>query len=69
MAKNASSRKNRFKAALLLAGMTAADFAELHGITSGHLSQVLTGRESRTLTEKIDAFTKEHITKAALRAG
>lgn len=52
-------------AALRIARMTQTDWAKAHGVTQGHLSQVLSGRESRKLTEKIDAFAAKHLTSAA----
>jgi hypothetical protein len=51
------NRKALFRATLALAGLTAEQWAAKEGVTAGHLSQVLSEkRESRTLTEKIDAF-------------
>lgn len=62
MAKPKVGRKARFMAALRIAGMTQTDWADLHGVTQGHLSQVLSGdRVSRSLTEKIDAFAGKHL--------
>lgn len=56
------ARKSRFRAALALANLTAEEWAESEGITAGHLSHVLTGkRESLTLCEKIDAFTRKQL--------
>jgi len=43
-------------AALRLARMTQTEWAEKQGVTQGHLSQVLHGRESKSLEAKIDAF-------------
>lgn len=55
-------RKARFRAALALAGMTQESWADREGVTPAHLSYVLSGtRESRSLTEKIDAFTRKHL--------
>lgn len=59
------ARKARFRAALALTGLTAAEWAVRNGITAGHLSQVLAGkRESRSLEEKVDAFADRYITAA-----
>lgn len=57
-----NSRKARFRAALALAGLTAEKWAAENGISTGHLSQVLSGkRDSRPTLEKIEAFTKKHV--------
>lgn len=66
MTKAERQRKARvareFRAALRLAQLTAEAWAVSEGVTAGHLSQVLSGkRESRALTEKIEAFTKKHL--------
>lgn len=56
-----SNRKALFRASLTLAGLTAEQWAEQVGITPGHLSQVLSEkRESRSLTDKIDAFVEKY---------
>lgn len=57
------SRKARFRAALGLARMpSAAEWARQHGVTPGHLSQVLDGkRESQKLTGKIEAFIAKYL--------
>ena len=66
MPNTALTRKARFRAALALAGLTAEQWAEQNDVTPSHLSHVLTGkRESRSLTDKIDAFTKEHLPRGA----
>lgn len=66
MAKMAASRKKRFRAALALAGTTAEAWAIENGVTAGHLSQVLSGkRDSRSLLEKVDAFTRKHVRSVA----
>ncbi len=52
-------------AALRIARMTQTQWAKLHGVTQGHLSQVLSGRESRKLAEKIDAFAEKKLSEAA----
>lgn len=65
MQKPDNARKSRFRAALALAGLTAAAWAEQNGVTAGHLSQVLAGKHtSRALNEKIDAFTKKYMRAA-----
>lgn len=57
-----TDRKRLFKAALAVAEMTAEQFAEAEGVTSGHLSNVLNGkRESGSLTEKVDVFIAKHM--------
>ncbi len=62
MRKPRDSRKARFEAALKLAGTTAAEWAAVHDVTPGHLSQVLAGkRESKTLIDKVEAFTRAHL--------
>jgi len=66
MPKTDNPRKARFRAALALAGLTAKQWAEQQDITPSHLSQVLSGKhESRTLIEKVDAFTKKHVRQVA----
>lgn len=65
MAKEKTSRKQLFKAALALAGMTAAQWADAEGITASYLSAVLAGRmTSQRLTDKIDAFIERMLSKA-----
>lgn len=57
-----TDRKRLFRAALAVAEMTAEQFAEGEGVTSGHLSNVLNGkRESGSLTDKVDAFVAKHM--------
>lgn len=64
--KQESQAKSRFRAALILAGLTMEQWAERNGITLGHLSQVLDGkRESRSLMEKVDTFAAKQLTVAA----
>lgn len=66
MAKTVAARKKRFRAALALAETTAEAWAHENGVTAGHLSQVLSGkRDSRSLLEKIDTFTRKHVRSAA----
>jgi hypothetical protein len=67
-----AGRKALFRAALAIAETTAERWAASEGVTSGHLSHVLSGkRESIALTEKIDAFIRKHMGKqeTALRTG
>lgn len=70
MAKAKTGRKQLFRAALAIAGMTAGQWAAAQGISDSYLSLVLSGkRESVTVTEKIDAFIDKHlIQKSALVA-
>jgi hypothetical protein len=64
MPKAKTGRKALFKAALALAGMTQDSWAASRDITAGHLSMVLAGkRESVALNDKIDTFTREHLSK------
>lgn len=59
-------RKQRFRAALALAGLTQQDWAARHGISAGHLSNVLSGRfQGVPVWGKIDAFTVEWLDKRA----
>lgn len=62
MPKTKDTCKAHFQAALKLAGVTQKEWAEAHEVTPAHLWQVLTGkRESRTLMEKVESFTKKHV--------
>lgn len=64
MPKGERSRKALFRAALAIAELTMEQWATGEGVTAGHVSNVLAGkRESQTLTDKIDAFTREHLRK------
>ena len=59
------TRKQRFHAALKLAGMTQRGWADDRGISEQHLILVLAGeRESAPLTAAIDAFSTEQLTAA-----
>jgi predicted transcriptional regulator len=61
MPPTADARKTRFLKALIDAGMSQAAWARQIGISPPHLSQVLAGkRDSMTLVEKIDAFTRKY---------
>lgn len=63
VAKQRRQRKQRFQAALALAGMTQADFADKHEVDPGHLSKVLGGeRQSKKLSAKVEAFIAKHLT-------
>lgn len=69
MAKKAAphkpTRKERFRAALHLAGMTQREWAERRGVTQQHVIYVLAGqRESQSLTDDIDAFIAEQLAAA-----
>lgn len=64
MAEAKTSRKQLFRAALAIAGLTAAQWADREGITPQWLSMVLNEKDvSLTLGEKIDAFVREHLTE------
>ena len=66
MPRTSNDRKARFRAALALTEMTAETWAVQEGITPSHLSKVLSGeRDSRALTDKIDAFAKKHVRTVA----
>lgn len=59
MALDRELRKRRFRAALAMAGMTGAMFAEMNGFTPTHLSFVLSGkRTSARVTVMVDRFIK-----------
>lgn len=50
-------RKRKFRAALALKGLTAAEFAAMNGFTAQHLSYVLSGkRTSAPVLELVDRF-------------
>jgi hypothetical protein len=54
------TRKARFKAALILVGMTQGQWAEQGNRTRGYVNMVLNGKmQSRRLDEEIDAFIAE----------
>lgn len=56
------SRKQLFRAALAIAGLTAGQWAEQESLTPEHLSRVLNSRRaSGALIEKIDAFIAEKL--------
>ena len=69
MAKVKTSRKQLFRASLALAGMTAKQWAEREGIGHSYLSAVLAGRMvSKRLDEKIDAFTRDTLSRTTALA-
>lgn len=56
------TRKQRFKAALALAGMKSQDWASQHDVTVQHLNMVLNdARESATLVAEVDAFIEQFL--------
>lgn len=66
MAKVKTTRKQLFRAALALADLTMAEWAEREGITPSYLSQVvLEHLSSDRLNAKIDAFIAEQFSKHA----
>jgi hypothetical protein len=66
---NRPGRKERFKAALALAGVKAQDWCDEQDVTPQHLARVLDDeRESHRLVEAVDAFIAKHLTKAVLAA-
>lgn len=59
------TRKQRFRAALVLAGQTMEQWAAERDLTAGHVSQVLDDkRESMRLDAEIDAFIARHLPAA-----
>lgn len=62
MPKGKTNRKQLFRAALAIAGMTAEQWGRTQGVTSGHLSMILSGtRKNDAITSKIDAFVEKHL--------
>lgn len=60
MVKLTTTRKTRFKAALVLTGQTQGTWAAREGYARGYVNMVLNGKmESATLNAKIDAFIQE----------
>jgi hypothetical protein len=56
------TRKQRFKAALALAGLKAQEWATEHNVTAQHLNMVLNeDRESATLVNEVDAFIEQYL--------
>lgn len=60
MARDLEQRKRFFRAALALAGMSAAAFAEQQGVSRSHVYEVLSGRESGRLEAEIEAFISKY---------
>jgi transcriptional regulator with XRE-family HTH domain len=71
MQKTMASRKQRFRAALALAGLTAAEWAEKEVVSKEHLSRVLNGKQagSMVLLAKIDEFTNKQLARRMAMAG
>lgn len=67
VAHSGMSRKAKFKAALVEAGMTASAWAKnVGGVSRTQLQRTLNNpQQSAPLTEKIDAFIEQHFDKAA----
>jgi CRP-like cAMP-binding protein len=64
MADDEITRKQRFRAALAAAGLTAGQWAESAGYSQEHLSRVLNERlDSDALCVLIDAFIAEQMSK------
>lgn len=69
MTKAKTSRKQVFRAALAIAGLTARQWAEREGTSESYLSLVLNEkRESEALTQKIDTFARKHLPEHAAMA-
>jgi hypothetical protein len=63
------TRKQRFKAALALAGMKSQEWASEQGVTPQHLNAVLNAdRASDKLTEAVDSFISKNLTADVLAA-
>lgn len=57
-------RKRQFRKALALAELTAAQWADKHGIGATYLSRFLAGQTvSAPLTAKVDAFIAKYLGK------
>lgn len=62
LARQVKARKQRFAAALALAGITQAEFADRNEVNPGHLSKVVNGeRDSLRLLAKVDAFIAKQL--------
>ena len=62
-------RKERFKAALALAGKKATEWCDENDVTPQHLARVLTDeRESGRLTARVDEFIAKHLTADVIAA-
>jgi gp16 family phage-associated protein len=58
------SRKQQFRAALAVAGMTQDEWAARHDYNAGHVSRVLNGRvKSPYMLELMDDFCAEYLPK------
>jgi hypothetical protein len=69
MANQSEQRKARFRAALALERKTQVIWAKEHGITQGHLSQVLSdSRESKRLCGAIDDYSDKVLSRGKVRA-
>ena len=70
MPKAKTSRKQLFRAALAIAGMTAARWALSEGYSPEHISRCLSNEKlaSAALIARIDEFTKEHVNRATALA-
>ncbi len=66
MARPRVTRKVRFRMALAVAEMSAAQWAKRNGVSTGHLSQVLSERhKSEPLEKKIDEFATKQLAAVA----
>ena len=62
MPKAKTSRKQLFRAALAIAGMTAEQWGQKEDVTSGHLSMILSQKRRNEVIEgKIDDFIGKHL--------
>lgn len=69
MTKAQASRKRLFRAALAIAGMTAEQWGQKEGVTSGHLSMILAGkRTNEDIEARIEAFTTKHLSRTVALA-
>lgn len=65
-----TTRKQLFNAALAIAGLTAKQWGEREGVTSGHLSMILADKRANDgIARKIDAFIRKHMTGHTALAG
>lgn len=63
MGRARTSRKQLFRAALAIAGITAEKWAESNSYSTGHLSRVLNGKQvgSADMLATVDAFIEKHV--------
>jgi hypothetical protein len=62
MPKAKTSRKQLFRAALAIVGMTTEQWAQKEGVTAAYISMILSRkRKSEELEAKIDAFIDKHL--------